>query len=118
MRRREFITLIGGAVAGWPLSAAAQQQPISQAKKMPRLGMLMPGVSAHSGLILEPFYRGLHEVGYVEGQTIGIEVRYGDSLVERLPSLAAELVKLKVDVIVAWSTQLLSLPSKLQTQSP
>jgi len=104
MRRREFITLIGGAVAGWPLSAAAQQQPISQAKKMPRLGMLMPGVSAHSGLILEPFYRGLREVGYVEGQNIGIEVRYGDSLVERLPSLAAELVELKVDVIVAWST--------------
>ena len=71
---------------------------------MPRLGILMPGVSAHSELILEPFYRGLHELGYAEGQNIAIERRYGDSLVERLPSLAAELVELKVDVIVAWST--------------
>ena len=104
MRRREFITLIGGAVAGWSLPVGAQQQPISQPKKIPQLGMLMPGGSAHSGVILEPFYRGLHELGYVEGQNIAIERRYGDSLVERLPSLAAELVKLKVDVIVAWST--------------
>src|SRR5690242_18322936 len=98
MKRREFTTLIGGAVVGWTLPVGAQQQPIIQPKKVPRLGMLMPGVSAHSGVILEPFYRGLHELGYVEGQNIAIERRYGDSLVERLPSLAAELVELKVDV--------------------
>ena len=102
MRRREFITLVGSAAA-WPLAVHAQQQ-LSQAKKMPRLGMLMPGVSAHSGTILEPFYRGLHELGYVEGQNIAIERRYGDSIAEKLPDLAAELVKLKVDIIVAWST--------------
>jgi putative ABC transport system substrate-binding protein len=65
--------------------------------------MLMPGTSP-SATILEPFYRGLHELGYVEGQNIAIERRYADSIVERLPDLAAELVKLKVDIIVAWST--------------
>jgi threonine dehydrogenase-like Zn-dependent dehydrogenase len=63
----------------------------------------MPGASP-SATILEPFYRGLHELGYVEGQNIAIERRYADSIVERLPDLAAELVKLKVDIIVAWST--------------
>jgi putative ABC transport system substrate-binding protein len=102
MKRREFITLVGG-VAAWPLAVRAQQ-PTSQARKMPRLGVLMPGLSAHSGTILEPFYRGLNELGYVAGQNIAIERRDGDSIAERLPSLAAELVKLKVDIIVAWST--------------
>src|SRR5262249_18406140 len=102
MRRREFITLVGGAAAAWPLTAHAQQ-PIARTGNMPRLGMLMPG-AAPSATILEPFYRGLHELGYVEGQNIAIERRYADSIVERLPDLAAELVKLKVDIIVAWST--------------
>jgi putative tryptophan/tyrosine transport system substrate-binding protein len=102
MKRREFITLVGG-VAAWPLAVRAQQ-PTSQARKMPRLGVLMPGLSAHSETILEPFYRGLNELGYVAGQNIAIERRDGDSIAERLPSLAAELVKLKVDIIVAWST--------------
>src|SRR5712692_3160296 len=77
MRRRAFITLLGGAAA-WPVAARAQQ-PIGQAGKMPRVGLLMPGPAAHSATILEPFYQGLHELG-------------------------AELVALKVDVIVAWST--------------
>ena len=102
MRRREFITLVGGAAAAWPLTAHAQQS-IARTGNMPRLGMLMPG-AAPSATILEPFYRGLHELGYVEGQNIAIERRYADSIVERLPDLAAELVKLKVDIIVAWST--------------
>ena len=103
MKRREFITLIGGAAAGWPLTARAQQ-PIAQVGKMPRLGMLMPGSSAHSGTIVAPFYRGLRDLGYIEGQNIVIERRYGDGNIERLPNLAAELAKLKVDIIVAWST--------------
>jgi putative ABC transport system substrate-binding protein len=104
MRRREFITLLGGAAAvGWPLVARAQQ-PIGQTGKMARLGMLMPGSSAHSETILEPFYRGLRDLGYIEGKNIVFERRYADGDVERLSDLAAELVKLKVDVIVAWST--------------
>jgi putative ABC transport system substrate-binding protein len=93
MKRREFITLIAGAATTWPLVARAQQ-PI-----VPRLGMLMPGSSAHSGTILEPFDRGMRDLGYIV-----IERRYADGDVVRLSDLAAELVKLKPDIIVAWST--------------
>jgi putative ABC transport system substrate-binding protein len=98
MRRREFITLLGGSATTWAFVARAQQ-PI-----VPRLGMLMPGSSAHSGIILEPFYRGLRDLGYIEGKNIIIERRYADGDVKRLSDLAAELVKLKPDIIVAWST--------------
>jgi len=102
MRRRAFITLLGGAAA-WPLAARAQQ-PIGQAGKMPRVGLLMPGPAAHSATILEPFYQGLHEFGYIEGQNLALERRDAEWKSDRLPELAAELVALKVDVIVAWST--------------
>ena len=98
MRRREFITLLGGVTTTWALAARAQQ-PI-----VPRLGMLMPGSSAHSGTILEPFYRGLRDLGYIEGKNIIIERRYADGDVKRLSDQAAELIKLKPDIIVAWST--------------
>jgi ABC-type uncharacterized transport system substrate-binding protein len=102
MRRREFISLLGGA-ATWPLAARAQQS-IGQAAKMPRLGILMPGPVTHSIATLEPFYRGLQELGYVEGRNLAIERRDGEWRSDRLPELAAELIALNVDVIVAWST--------------
>ena len=99
-RRREFITLVGSAAMVWPLAARAQQ-PIGRTGKMPRVGMLMPGPAAHSAATLDPFYRGLHELGYIEGQNLAIERRDGDWKPDRLPALAAELVGLKVDIIVA-----------------
>ena len=102
MNRRAFFTLLGGA-AIWPLVARGQQ-PIGRTGKMPRMGILMPGPLAHSAATLEPFYRGLHELGYIEGQNLAIERRDGDWKPDRLPALAAELVGLKVDIIVAWST--------------
>jgi ABC-type uncharacterized transport system substrate-binding protein len=102
MRRREFISLLGGA-ATWPLAARAQQS-IGQAAKMSRLGILMPGPVTHSIATLEPFYRGLQELGYVEGRNLAIERRDGEWRSDRLPELAAELIALNVDVIVAWST--------------
>ena len=102
MNRREVITLIGGAAA-WPLAARAQQ-PIRQLGRMPHVGLLMPGPAVHSAAILDPFYRGLHELGYIEGQNLAIDQRNGDWKPDRLPALAAELVGLKVDVIMAWST--------------
>jgi putative ABC transport system substrate-binding protein len=102
LKRRDFITLLGGA-ATWPLAARAQP-PIRQTGKMPRVGVLMPGPAAHSAATLNPFYRGLHELGYIEGQNIAIERRDGDWKPDRLPALAAELIGLKVDIIVAWST--------------
>jgi putative tryptophan/tyrosine transport system substrate-binding protein len=103
MRRREFITLLGGTVAAWPMAARAQQA-IRQLGRMPRVGLLMPGPAVHSAAILDPFYRGLHELGYIEGQNLAIDQRNGDWKPDRLPALAAELVGLKVDIIVAWST--------------
>ena len=116
MRRRAFLTLLGGAAAAWPLSAGAQQ-PIVRTGRMPRVGVLMPGPAAHSAATLDPFYRGLHELGYIEGQNLAIEQRDGDWKPDRLPALAAELVGLKADIIVAWSTPTALAASKLRTQS-
>jgi ABC-type uncharacterized transport system substrate-binding protein len=102
MRRRQFVTFLGGAAA-WPLAARAQQ-PAGRTRKMPLVGVLMPGPAAHSAATLDPFYRGLHELGYIEGQSLAIARRDGDWKTDRLPALAAELAGLKVDLIVAWST--------------
>jgi putative tryptophan/tyrosine transport system substrate-binding protein len=103
IKRREIVTLLGGAAATWPLRSWAQP-PIGGTSKTPRLGILMPGPAAHSAATLEPFYRGLHELGYVVGQNLAVEQRNGDWKPDRFPALAAELVALKVDIIVAWST--------------
>jgi putative tryptophan/tyrosine transport system substrate-binding protein len=103
MRRRAFILAFGSAAATWPLAARAQQA-IGRTGKMPRLGILMPGPAAYSAVTLDPFYRGLHELGYIVGQNLAIERRNGDWKQDRFPALAAELVVLKVDIIVAWST--------------
>jgi putative ABC transport system substrate-binding protein len=103
MRRREFITLLGGAAAAWPITARAQQ-PIGRTGKTPLVGILMPGPAAYSAVTLDPFYRGLRELGYIVGQNLAIERRDGDWKSDRFPALAAELVGLKVDIIVAWST--------------
>ena len=101
MRRREFLGVLGGAVAAWPLIARAQQ-----ADRVPRIGYLSP-VSAASGFAArdELFRQGLRELGYVDGVNIVIEYRFADGRFDRLPALAAELVQLKVDVIVAAVTQ-------------
>jgi putative ABC transport system substrate-binding protein len=92
VRRREFITLLGGAAVGRSLAASAQTQP-----KIPRVGVVQ---SAIPGRGLEAFRQGLRELGYVEGQTIVLELRWAEGRFERLPELVAELVGLKVDVLV------------------
>src|SRR4051794_13855879 len=98
MRRREFITLMVAATTTWPLKAWAQQ-----VGKV--IGILNPGasVSARSTSV-DAFYQKLHDLGYTEGQNTVIERRYGDWKFDRLSDQAAELVALKVDVIVAFST--------------
>jgi ABC-type uncharacterized transport system substrate-binding protein len=102
MRRREFITLLGGAAASWPLAARAQQP---SRVRVPKIGYLSP-VSASSGfLAYEMFRQGLRELGYVDATNIVIEYRFADGQFDRLPALAAELVQLKVDVIVTAVTQ-------------
>src|SRR5215472_5088114 len=103
MRRREFIALIGSIATNWPFAAYAQQ-PIRPAGKIPRMGILMPGPSVHSAAVLDPFYRGLRDLGYSEGRNLFSELRNADWKPDRLPALAAELVGLNVDLIVAWST--------------
>jgi putative tryptophan/tyrosine transport system substrate-binding protein len=97
--RREFIVLLGGAAAAWPLATRAQLA-IGRPGKTPRIGILMPGPAAHSAGTLEPFYRGLHDFGYIEGQNLVVEQRNGDWNPDRYATLATELVGLKVDILV------------------
>jgi len=112
MRRRDFIKLLGGAAAAWPLFARAQQ-----AGKIPRIGYLSPR-SASSALSANDraFLQGLHDLGYVEGKNISIEYRFAGGRFDQLSELAAELVRLNVDVIVAAVTQA-SLAAKAATQT-
>ena len=99
MRRREFITLLGGAAAAWPLAARAQQPA-----KRYRIGMLETISPALNAAQLDAFRSGLRELGYVEGQTYAMEYRSADGYANRFPELAAELVRLGVDLIVVKDT--------------
>src|SRR5438067_4983624 len=95
MRRRDFIICLVGTAAAWPLSMGAQQ------KAMPFIGVLDGG---DPGPFLSEFGRGLRDLGYVEGKNMQIQVRAAAGKSELLPSLAEELVRQKVDVIVARLT--------------
>jgi putative ABC transport system substrate-binding protein len=100
VKRRDFITLLGGAAA-WPLAAGAQQ-----VGKVPRIGYLSPGSASPGPLAYhDEFQRGLRELGYIEGRNIVVEYRFADGKFDRLDQLAAELVRLNVDVIVSVVTQ-------------
>jgi len=98
MRRREVITLLGGA-AVWPLAASAQP-----ARKVARIGFLGSGSASGLGNRLEAFRLGLRELGYIEGGNVIIEYRWAEDNYERLPELAADLVRSDVDVIVTYGT--------------
>src|SRR5215211_4653447 len=100
MRRREFIALVGGAIA-CPVGVRAQQQT----GKVPRIGFLSLTSPSDRPPLLDAFRQGLRELGWVEGQNVVIDYRYAEDRVDRLPDLASELVRLKVDLIVSWGTQ-------------
>jgi putative ABC transport system substrate-binding protein len=95
VKRRDFITLLGGAVAAWPLAARAQQPSI------PVVGWLGATTAEAAAIQVEAFRRGLSETGFVDGHSVKIEYRWAENRYAQLPALAADLVNRKVDALVA-----------------
>ena len=107
--RRTFLAGTGAVLLASPLAAGAQP-----AARVPRIGYLAPSLSPEASRLIGAFRQGLRELGYVEGQNIALEFRSAEGSADRFPALAAELVALKVDVIVAGAT-LAALPAKQAT---
>ena len=99
MKRREFITLLGGAAVAWPFAARAQQPA-----KISLIGLLSPFSPADTALWHKAFLRGLSDLGWTVGKNIAIEYRYAEGRNDRLPELIDDLVRLKVDIIVTAVT--------------
>jgi putative ABC transport system substrate-binding protein len=110
MRRRDFITLVGGAAVTWPLAVRAQQRT-----RIPKIGFLGMGPASGSADRVEALQQGLRDLGYVDGRNIVIEFHWADS-VEQLPRLAAEFVRENVDIIFANSSTLVE-PARQATKT-
>ena len=109
MRRREFIALLGGTAAAWPLAARAQQPA------MPVIGFMSGRAPQDSAHLVSAFRQGLAETGFVEGQTVTIEFRWANGDYDRLPALAADLVSRKVAVLVGVGGDVSALAAKKAT---
>jgi len=111
MRRREFITLIGGTVAAWPVAARAEQPAL------PLIGFLHASSLEPMSRFVSAFKRGLEESGYIDGQNITIEFRFAEGHPDRLPALAAELVRRQVTVIATGGAEFPPLAAKAATKT-
>src|SRR5215831_19773185 len=107
MKRRQFITLLGGTAAAWPLAAGAQQQG-----KIPRIGII------DDAPMWNAFREGLRDLGYMEGQNIAFEYRTADGVPERLAEAATDLARLPVDVIATYGTPATSAAKRATTTIP
>jgi putative tryptophan/tyrosine transport system substrate-binding protein len=113
MKRRQFITLLGGAAAAWPLAARAQQPG-----KLPTIGFLGPNTRSAASEWVVALVQRLRELGWMEGRTITIEYRWAEGREERFPEIAAELVRLKVELIVTSGTQAVMASKKATSVIP
>jgi len=111
MRRREFIVLLGSSTAAWPLAAGAQQQTV------PVIGFLHSASAEPTANLVKGFRKGLFDIGFVEGQNVGIEFRWADGQNDRLPALAAELVRRNVSVIATPGSTPAALAAKAATST-
>jgi len=112
MRRREFITLLGGAAAAWPIAARAQQ------RSMPTVGVLWPGAEPPAYPRMESFRLALRQLGFVEGRNLAIELRYARKGMQQLPELADELVRIKVDVLTTFGDLTPKIAQRATTSIP